>query len=128
MNRQEATIGHFRYKKCVYFMIPVLLYSVAVLSLVAVYALAQGPDAGNVSTPFGETFPLRAFRAGHYLVAGVSFGCGMVACLLLENRGEGGHPLCFIVALWQSPYKQGSSLLWLLSSILQLSPCQLTFS
>lgn len=99
MNRQEATTGHFRYKKCVYFMIPVLLYSVAVLALVAVYALAQGPDAGNVSTPFGETYPSRAFRAGHYLVAGVSFGCGMVACLLLENRGEGGHPLCFIVAV-----------------------------
>lgn len=99
MNRPGASSEPCNYKKVIYFIIPVLLYSVAVLALVAVHALAQGTDGGNVSTPFGETYPYRAFCAGHYIAAGASFGCGMVACLLLEHRGEVGHPLFFLVAV-----------------------------
>ena len=99
MNCQEASSEPFSYKKSLYFIIPVLLYSTAVLALVAVHALVNGPDGGNVSTPFGETYPYRAFCAGHYLAAGGSFGCGMMACLLLDHQGEGGHPMFFIVAV-----------------------------
>jgi hypothetical protein len=99
MNRQGAVSEPCSPNKGIYFIIPVLLYAVAVLALSAVHSLARVQDGHTVTTPFGETYPYRAFCAGHYLVAGVSFGCGMMACLLLEHRGEVGYPLFFLAAV-----------------------------